>query len=106
MLMFGRLFPDLPDGHSACCVFDVHDDVNCCSLERSVTSLIHKYVEPSMQIDLSDAEWDTLRLVLRDYLPQLRREVARTEVLAFRHEMVKRQEVCEHLLDLLEEAKA
>lgn len=59
-----------------------------------------------MQIELSDEEWHTLRLVLEDYLPQLRREVARTEQTTFRHELVRRQEVCEHLLDELDEAEA
>jgi hypothetical protein len=59
-----------------------------------------------MQIDLSDDEWHTLCLLLHDYLPQLRREVARTEQATFRHELVRRQEVCEHLLDQLEEAEA
>jgi hypothetical protein len=59
-----------------------------------------------VQIDLTDDEWHTLRLLLQDYLPQLRREVARTDQTTFRHELVRRQEVCEHLLDLLEEAEA
>jgi hypothetical protein len=58
-----------------------------------------------MQVDLTDDEWHTLRLVLQDYLPQLRREVAHTEAFDFRHELVRRQEVCEHLLDLLERAE-
>jgi len=61
--------------------------------------------EQSMQIDLSDDEWHTLRLLLRDYVPQLRREVARTDAHEFRHELVKRQEVCEHLLGILEETE-
>ena len=54
-----------------------------------------------MQIEMNETELHTLRLVLEDYLPQLRLEVARTEAHEFRHELVKRQEVCEHLLDLL-----
>jgi hypothetical protein len=58
-----------------------------------------------MQIDLSEAEWHTLRQVLEDYLPQLRREVVRTDAAEFRHELVRREEVCEHLLDLLEQAE-
>ena len=58
-----------------------------------------------MQIELDDAEWHTLRLVLEDYLPQLRREVARTDPGDFRHELVRREEVLEHLVDLLQQAE-
>ena len=58
-----------------------------------------------MEIDLSEKELHTLRLVLEDYLPQLQREVARTDSLEFRHELVKREEVCEHLLDILRQAQ-
>lgn len=58
-----------------------------------------------MQIELDDAEWHTLRLVLEDYLPQLRREVARTDQGDFRHELVRREEVLEHLVDLLQQAE-
>ena len=59
-----------------------------------------------MTIELTEEEWHIMRSVLHDYLPQLRREVARTEALEFRHELVKRQEVCERLLELLEQAEA
>lgn len=59
-----------------------------------------------MQVDLNDEEWHTMRLLLRDYVPQLQREVARTEDRDFRHELVRRQEVAEHLLGLLDEAEA
>jgi hypothetical protein len=55
-----------------------------------------------MQLSLNDDEARTLRVLLHDYLPELRREVARTEVRDFRHELLKRQELCERLLDLLE----
>lgn len=58
-----------------------------------------------MQIELSDAERHTLRMVLEDFLPELRREVSRTEAIAFRHELVKREELCERLLDLLRQAQ-
>jgi hypothetical protein len=57
-----------------------------------------------MQIQLSDDEAHTLRLTLDDYLPELRREVARTDASRFRHEILKRQEVCEKVLGLLKEA--
>ena len=56
-----------------------------------------------MQIQLSADDVHELRLLLDDYLPQLRMEVARTEARAFRHEMLKRQDVCERLLRLLTE---
>lgn len=55
-----------------------------------------------MQLSLNEDETRTLRVLLHDYLPELRREVARTEVRDFRHELLKRQELCERLLDLLE----
>jgi hypothetical protein len=57
-----------------------------------------------MQIELKDEEARTLRDLLHDYLPDLRREVARTDAREFRHEMEKRQAVCEMLLTRLEEA--
>ena len=55
-----------------------------------------------MRIDLTDDEARTLGAMLRDYLPSLRFEVARTDQHDFRHELVKRQDVCERLLGLLE----
>jgi hypothetical protein len=58
-----------------------------------------------VQIELDETEWHTLRLVFEDYLPQLRREVANTESVEFRHELVRREDVCEHLLDLLQQAE-
>jgi hypothetical protein len=57
-----------------------------------------------MQLNLSDDEAHTLRSLLHDYLPSLRLEVARTDARDIRHEMVKRQEVCERVLELLEQA--
>ena len=56
-----------------------------------------------MQLNLNDDDARTLRAVLRDYLPGLRMEVARTDARDYRHEMVKRQDVCERLLDQLEQ---
>ena len=58
-----------------------------------------------MQLALSESEFHTLKGMLHDYLPQLRREVARTEVAELRHELVKRQEVCELVVELLERAE-
>lgn len=54
-----------------------------------------------MQLNLSDRETELLRGLLRDYLPDLRREVARTEERSLRHEMVERQDLVEHLLETL-----
>ena len=57
-----------------------------------------------MQLDLSDDEAHALRTLLHDYLPALRMEVARTDSREFRHELLKRQDVCERVLQLLEQA--
>jgi hypothetical protein len=55
-----------------------------------------------MQLSLSQDEAVTLRDLLADYLPALRREVARTEQHDLRHLMVQRQELVERLVDELE----
>jgi hypothetical protein len=55
-----------------------------------------------MQLDLTDDEAATLRDLLRSYLPDLRREVARTDAHDYRHDLVKRQDLCEKLLGRLE----
>jgi hypothetical protein len=59
-----------------------------------------------MQLTLTDAESDTLRELLHDYLPELRREVARTEARDFRHRLVQRQELAERILAELSPAAA
>ncbi len=51
-----------------------------------------------MQITLTDQEVDILGGLLRDYLPELKREVARTEQHELRHLFVERQELIERLL--------
>ena len=57
-----------------------------------------------MQLVLSDAETVLLRDLLADYLPALRREVARTEQHDLRHLMVQRQDLLEQVLERLREA--
>jgi hypothetical protein len=54
-----------------------------------------------MQLVLSDAETVLLRDLLADYLPALKREVARTEQHELRHLMVQRQDLVERLLEQL-----
>lgn len=55
-----------------------------------------------MQLNLTDDETETLRILLHDYLPRVRMEVARTDARDFRHDLVKRQDLCERLLEVLE----
>jgi hypothetical protein len=57
-----------------------------------------------MQLNLTDDEAHDLRSLLHDYLPSLRLEVARTDAREIRHELLKRQDVCERVLELLEQA--
>jgi len=54
-----------------------------------------------MQLALSTEEVVILRDLLSSYLPELRREVARTEQHALRHALVQRQELAERLLEQL-----
>jgi hypothetical protein len=58
-----------------------------------------------MQLELTDDEIITFRGLLQAYLPDLRREVAGTDARDFRHELVKRQELCERLLSRLSEVQ-
>ena len=51
-----------------------------------------------MQLILSDDDTALLRDLLADYLPALRREVARTEQHELRHLMVQRQDLVERVL--------
>ncbi len=59
-----------------------------------------------MDIRLTDHEVEILRGLLDDYLPDLRREVARTEQHDLRHLFVERQELVERLLERLAVAPA
>lgn len=54
-----------------------------------------------MTLDLTDDDARMLRDVLQNYLPDLKRETARTEVKELRHALVLRQELCERLLERL-----
>lgn len=56
-----------------------------------------------MQLELTNDEARTLQALLRDTLPDLRREIARTEDHAFRHQLVLRQELAERLSARLDE---
>jgi hypothetical protein len=57
-----------------------------------------------MQLTLTVDEAQTLRRVLQHYLPDLRREFAHTDIASreLRHELVRREELCERLLAALE----
>jgi hypothetical protein len=54
-----------------------------------------------MMLDLTEEDARMLGELLQNYLPDLKREVARTEVKTLRHELVLRQELCERLLERL-----
>jgi hypothetical protein len=57
-----------------------------------------------MQLTLTEDEVRTLRDILHDYLPDLRREAAGTDIASreLRHELVRREDLCERLLAELE----
>ena len=54
-----------------------------------------------MNLNLTQHEAELLRRLLHDYLPDLRRETARTEQHDYRHELVERQDLVESLLERL-----
>jgi hypothetical protein len=56
-----------------------------------------------MRLELTEEDTATLRALLRNYLPDLRREVAATDARDMRHELVMRQDLCERLLAQLGE---
>ena len=55
-----------------------------------------------MHVDLTAEEAAMLKGLLRDTLPDLKREIARTDHHGFRHELVQREELCERLIAQLE----
>jgi len=57
-----------------------------------------------MQIQLNAEEARVLRDLLQDYLPSLKREVARTDAKEFRHLLIQRQNLAERLLAELSSA--
>jgi hypothetical protein len=59
-----------------------------------------------LQLTLSPDEAVVLRDLLADYLPALRREVARTEQHDLRHLMVQREDLVERLVAELAELTA
>ena len=51
-----------------------------------------------MMLDLTDLDARMLRELLQDYLPDLKREVARTDSKEFRHLLVQRLDLVERLV--------
>jgi hypothetical protein len=54
-----------------------------------------------MQLALTDSEAEILRDLLSAYLPELEREVARTDRHSLRHVLVQRLDLAERLLEQL-----
>jgi hypothetical protein len=55
-----------------------------------------------MQVELTPEEAGTLKALLRDTIPDLKREIARADDRQFRHELVQREELCERLIARLD----
>ena len=55
-----------------------------------------------MQVELTTEEASTLKALLRDTIPDLKREIARADDRQFRHELVQREELCERLITRLD----
>jgi hypothetical protein len=59
-----------------------------------------------MQVELTTEEATALQALLRDTLPDLKREIARADDRQFRHELVQREELCERLIARLDSGTA
>jgi hypothetical protein len=57
-----------------------------------------------MQIEISSEDRQVMVRMLNAYLPELRREVARTDSHDLRHELVLRMDLCERILAELDTA--
>jgi hypothetical protein len=55
-----------------------------------------------MQVELTTEEASTLQALLRDTIPDLKREIARADDRRFRHQLVQREELCERLISRLD----
>jgi hypothetical protein len=55
-----------------------------------------------MHVDLTTEEAVTLKALLRDCIPDLKREIARADDRQFRHQLVQREELCERLIARLD----
>jgi hypothetical protein len=51
-----------------------------------------------MHVDLTTEEVATLKGLLSDCIPDLKREIARADDRSFRHQLVQREELCERLV--------
>jgi hypothetical protein len=51
-----------------------------------------------MHVDLTSEEAATLKGLLSDCIPDLKREIARADDRRFRHQLVQREELCERLI--------
>jgi hypothetical protein len=59
-----------------------------------------------MDLMLNDDDVRTLRALLHDYLPELKWDAARADAPEIRHALVKRQTLCERLLEQLRETSS
>jgi hypothetical protein len=57
-----------------------------------------------MHVDLTAEEAATLKELLTDCIPDLKREIARADDRHFRHQLVEREELCERLIARLDDA--
>jgi hypothetical protein len=55
-----------------------------------------------MHVDLSSEDAATLKGLLSDCIPDLKREIARADDRSFRHQLVQREELCERLITRLD----